>query len=1048
MVVGVQAVNRGLLSVLRALFSVPGTHTRPFIDNQLRSVTRVVAARPKRPLARFSTPVYHVAYPHQRGVAARQLSTQWEANHILCRFSARHPLRNTHTHTYNTHTPRREGGLACHSYSVGQNGRDSEDGCNESVSMTEISTAMPPQDASMYETAFIDREPRASFQALQQRMRQAKVFHEQLADYMAARYEAEEAYIKQLQKLPKRLGEPTLMPLEFRPVYTRLVDNIGQIAQHHTVFARQLQRQRETLHQAPMHGEWSGLQRHDDALVPSLKELQSLEIQLSKDQRKVDQKRNNASAQSKLATTQQAYARAQETWKRRVPSALRAYEVADFERLSMLREAAKYLAKGEGELARGIYELARSTAQAAKEFDPWQDMMRFSGVSSLPTVESEGFRSVPLPSEFIHQYQQPQPQPQPQSHQHQHRHHHHPFSLQHQRDVEEDALHLPHEHGQDDETGARMHRLSIVPHRDMPGLGLGSGISSITANTDPPAGSEAATASDTAAGAATAPNVAAASMLDSSFPDARDAGAHNATAPETDLIHVAQEQPMKPQGVFEEPHTYAATQPAPGIYDTHYVYEGSETPDAPSAPDRHGPFSSFNTHTAHRVSQIPEAENSATVSAGDVSDSYAIAPEFPGAFSDAPSGLAIRGAPLEPRPYTSSARTEPPESTAHTFATAPTSDSASRNARRTTYAPSASHDTSLSDDTAEMLRVREQFRQNAHFTPTTSRRRDFRASSYDTSDRGHSRLSFSHGHPIVSPLVNSQMTTPRSDAALESASAIATSPPQTMSAVHTPALVQTKSVASVPHTPVPIQVHLYERVNAIWQRGRLDHVMVVGEVRVSAGPLSSSLTSFTSSTSKPEPVRILLRLLHIEAMAQTRLGSLCTRTKEPDLFELQLLESAEIRALDYQVHVPESEYDRYLPLLLQVQWRCEPTQSSALLMHRTNPAMPCGDRLEDVSFQLTLPADTQVTGGVRSEPVGEWDPDTRTFTWRPTAIDGRGAVRFPLASQGTPQPISVTWRLPASTPSPMEVQVEASGTPLVLSPTTRMTVAGRYSIEP
>ena len=93
------------LSVLRALFSVPGTHTRPFIDNQLRSVTRVVAAGPKRPLAHFSTPVYHVAYPHQRGVAARQLSTQWEANHILCRFSAHHPHRNTHTHTHTIHPP-------------------------------------------------------------------------------------------------------------------------------------------------------------------------------------------------------------------------------------------------------------------------------------------------------------------------------------------------------------------------------------------------------------------------------------------------------------------------------------------------------------------------------------------------------------------------------------------------------------------------------------------------------------------------------------------------------------------------------------------------------------------------------------------------------------------------------------------------------------------------------------------------------------------------------------------------------------------------------
>ena len=78
-----------------------------------------------------------------------------------------------------------------------------------------------------YVPALAHKDPRSGFVALQQRLRHARVFHDHLADFMAAQCEAEEAYIKHLQKAAKRFGDPAHIPIEYRPVYACLVDQFG-----------------------------------------------------------------------------------------------------------------------------------------------------------------------------------------------------------------------------------------------------------------------------------------------------------------------------------------------------------------------------------------------------------------------------------------------------------------------------------------------------------------------------------------------------------------------------------------------------------------------------------------------------------------------------------------------------------------------------------------------------------------------------------------------------------------------------------------------------
>lgn len=228
------------------------------------------------------------------------------------------------------------------------------------------------------------------------------------ADYFAARREAEEAYVRSLQKLTKRsfLSDTTYLPVEYKPVYDRLVAELAEAAHAHTTLERRILRDcEEPLRAAPNHGEWAKIKRHDETLAPIMKEINALESQLAKDQKKFDSKKTGA-AQAKVTNTQQSLARAVGQWDRHAPLVAGAYERMDRGRLTMLRDAARQLARVQCDFAKETYDMARNTGHTAQSFDPEREVLAFAH-KMRPAPRSGALRGAPSapsePSEAPHQ---------------------------------------------------------------------------------------------------------------------------------------------------------------------------------------------------------------------------------------------------------------------------------------------------------------------------------------------------------------------------------------------------------------------------------------------------------------------------------------------------------------------------------------------------------------------------------------------------------------------------------------------------------------------
>ncbi|WFC94251.1 hypothetical protein MBRA1_000878 [Malassezia brasiliensis] len=239
---------------------------------------------------------------------------------------------------------------------------------------------------SSYASVFVPADPRISVQALQTRLKNARIFHEQIADYFSARREAEEAYVRQLQKITKRsfLSDTTYLPPEYRGVYDRLVSELAEVAQIHGQLERRIMRECEQpLRDAPSSGEWASLRRYDDTLAPILKELNSLESQLHKDQKKFESKRTGAQ-HAKLEATQEALTQAVNQWDQNVPLAVQAYERVDRARLTMLRETVRQFSRAQNDMAKALYDLSGETGHAASQFNVDHEMLTYVDNIRLP----------------------------------------------------------------------------------------------------------------------------------------------------------------------------------------------------------------------------------------------------------------------------------------------------------------------------------------------------------------------------------------------------------------------------------------------------------------------------------------------------------------------------------------------------------------------------------------------------------------------------------------------------------------------------------------
>ena len=152
-------------------------------------------------------------------------------------------------------------------------------------------------------------------------------------------------------------------------MYDRLVSELAEVAQIHGQLERRIMRECEQpLREAPSSGEWASLRRYDDTLTPILKDLNSLENQLHKDQKKFESKRTGTQ-HAKLEATQQSLTRAVGQWDKNAPLAVQAYERVDRARLTMLRETVRQFARAQNDMAKAMYDVARETGHAASQFN-------------------------------------------------------------------------------------------------------------------------------------------------------------------------------------------------------------------------------------------------------------------------------------------------------------------------------------------------------------------------------------------------------------------------------------------------------------------------------------------------------------------------------------------------------------------------------------------------------------------------------------------------------------------------------------------------------
>ncbi|WFD41983.1 Suppressor of Profilin deletion [Malassezia psittaci] len=173
----------------------------------------------------------------------------------------------------------------------------------------------------------------------------------------------------------------------------RLVSDLSETSQAHEQWARQIYTEcEEPLRSASSSGEWSKLRRLDDLLAPTLKEVNSLESQLSKEQKKLSSKRT-ATMMAKVEATRENLLHAMDRWDKDLPLAIETYERVDRARLAMLRDTVRRFAIAQDETASEIHQSAQNTIQIAGQYQPDEELKNFATSLQLAPRSQELTRS-------------------------------------------------------------------------------------------------------------------------------------------------------------------------------------------------------------------------------------------------------------------------------------------------------------------------------------------------------------------------------------------------------------------------------------------------------------------------------------------------------------------------------------------------------------------------------------------------------------------------------------------------------------------------------
>ena len=246
-------------------------------------------------------------------------------------------------------------------------------------------------------------KPRESLAAIQQRLKRGKIFNDELAEYFSSRRELEEAYLKQLQKIAKRtfLSDPSSIPPGFVPVFERLIQELAEVANIHSELEKRIADECEAvIRNASSSGEWLRLREHDDSLGNTVRELNSLETQLAKDQKKLEgaSAKKAGQAQARANETERSIAQTTEIWETEAPFAFEAYQRVDAQRLELLKEVVAKFETAQSDAAQRRMQISEKTMQECLNFDTQADMQEFILKNGVAATGARNGRAAAPPS--------------------------------------------------------------------------------------------------------------------------------------------------------------------------------------------------------------------------------------------------------------------------------------------------------------------------------------------------------------------------------------------------------------------------------------------------------------------------------------------------------------------------------------------------------------------------------------------------------------------------------------------------------------------------
>lgn len=867
-----------------------------------------------------------------------------------------------------------------------------------------------PKDA--YGNAFIPLRPRDGAGIVQTRLHKARVVVEELAEYFAARRELESAYLKALQKISRRnfLSDPAALGPSFVPVYERLIAEIGQAASIHGELEKKIgQECEQAMRTAPNKGEWGRQRDHDDSISATLKEIQTLEQQLQKDQKKLEgaSSKKAGSAQSKVIETQRSLDQTLELWQTEAPFAFEAYQRIDTQRLELMKEAVTRFETAQSDAAQRWMSLTEQTLQATLNFDPQAEMQEFILKNGAAGGAGLG-RSTPS--------------------------------------------------------------ASATPQRRRTMMGRSDSIASSARGGAGSRTNGSATGAEfgTAGGAAGA-NSSSASLQSGTDIGGRgtNGGGAGGSTLRSAFSRFGRGRSNKTGGAGDTTTIYGGPGPGPSrSADEGYATVRPQTAEQ----GRRGTLSSLNENATSRSSfddstvsrggappaglMQPMTPNKAAAAAG-VTGAGVAGGAAAMSSSTAPQvdseGFSIPPPDRKPWevPGGNLAEEEQEElADGNGSGVVPaTQRMSTMNISNRPLSPSLDN----AQDQAALERVRSTLLTSAapaRRNTTRRDRRDVRNTTYNPLDNGS--LSSLGGVGVGGGTSRDQFGALSAQSTGNNAFA---SPTNTFTGTPGLGADRTQSIASVssasrgagvanpfeaPAGAPGLRASITETVNAIiGSGGAIARLMVVGEVSIALKDVQSTQS------------HLHLRLDQFEQLekAAANPNVLEAIPSRPGEYKLNIESVSRgntptVTLLKYQVHVPADKMARYLPVNVDAKWRFEPHQTSLLINYTSNPECAASESVSDLAFNVAV-GPTNVTN-VMSKPEGSWDAGQKRITWSTNEATGKLLARFQVDGQGAPQGgVQVRWRAPGRTISSLGVElVEAGG--LQFDEVARQAISGKY----